>query len=220
MDRWDYSHSGAGDNVIRSEFPPTAPGVPPTRSLTSRLLIAALAVPAVIAGAAGSALAAGPASPVTDPTGDVIAETGFPTEQPKADIIVANGRRVGAELELGFKTAQPTDPQRDPLWKHVLTGSVFRIDTDNDESFTEFHLVFRAGDKERPTADVWGNGEVLCTAKDAHVDGTNVFTFPLSCIDNPAELYYSAHLSYAQVDDAGGLDASDSAPDSGYAAVD
>ncbi|GGK10385.1 hypothetical protein GCM10010123_45470 [Pilimelia anulata] len=192
--------------------------------LTSRLLIAALAVPALCVGSAAPALAGG-ASPVVDPTGDTVdATTNEPVEQPEGDLVAANGRRTGDGLEFSFKAAKPTDPQTDGAWQDGVASAWINLDTNSDGQ-PEYTLFYGTYTAEGVVARVFENHDdgtitTMCDGDAVFSGGTNTFTFPLSCINSPSDLGYNANLAYPREDADEPPLSLDAAPDSGYAKVD
>ncbi|GGK04557.1 hypothetical protein GCM10010123_38130 [Pilimelia anulata] len=194
------------------------------RSLTARILAAALAVPAICAGSAAPALAGG-AAPVVDPAGDVVdMATGEPVDKPEADLVAADGRRVGDDLVLSFRTAKPTDPQTDPAWED-LAAAPMELNTDDSEEIEYLVYYGTYNGADGLVARVFrdekdGTLTPLCDGTGAYGDGTHTIAFPLSCIDNPAEIGYRTGLYYPRDDSDAAPLTLDLAPDDGYAKVD
>ncbi|GGK09209.1 hypothetical protein GCM10010123_43840 [Pilimelia anulata] len=164
------------------------------KSLTSRMLIAALAVPGIGVGPAAPALA-GPAAPVPDPAGDVRdMRTGKIIDRPAGDIVAVGGRRADLDTDRGAYWNE---------YEVIANGSA-------DEEFRS--IVYKV-DKE------WGGVEPVCDGTDAYRDGTIVISFPLSCIENPADIDYRSSVSRADDTPEGGP-GSDRAPDTAFARVD
>ncbi|GGK39136.1 hypothetical protein GCM10010124_34950 [Pilimelia terevasa] len=193
--------------------------------LINPLTVAALALaPALGVGLLAPAHAAPTLrTAITDPAGDVTDDEDTAVTAPYADIVSADGRRIGDKLELRYTTAQALSPLHDPNWDSEDTHTDFTLDTDNDgkEDFTvAYGLADGALYAEVTKADDHDDPPVLCTGTATYTNNAHVATVPLSCLGNPARAGYQVDTSYdldAQDDDS--PTGSDAAPEAGFADI-
>ncbi|MGH8998007.1 MAG: hypothetical protein ACRDY7_01295 [Acidimicrobiia bacterium] len=188
-----------------------------------RWKVAASAVPFVAATLAGMPARSAETHRTPDPGGDVVADTGGPHDEPRADIVEATAEHRADRIVLRLRTAEPTDPAQDPNWASGFTAMGWALDLDGDAK-EEYQVEYGFDPEKRSIygevypAGAGGEAAPACAADAQFSEGTYQLGVPRDCITSPAQISYAAVMLYARhPEDPAAPQAIDRVPDAGFA---